>query len=134
MKNCDVIKLNSDTDDRGWVRRPFDDGFLEEGCVTNIHVVSIRSGSIRGNHYHRYQNEYVWVMTGRVELTAVDNETGGKETMSIDGETDGIMVKVPPCVTHAFKNTGDRTAYLFCASVVLEKTEGRDSVRSQIVR
>ncbi|MBN2168434.1 MAG: cupin domain-containing protein [Actinobacteria bacterium] len=134
MDKVEIIQLNSDSDERGWVLRPFDDSVLETGRITNIHIVSIKPGSVRGNHFHRFQNEYVWVMTGTVELTALNNETGKKEAMIIEGETDGVMVKVPPGMTHAFKNTGDTNAYLFCASDKIKETEGRDSVRNEIVR
>lgn len=133
MKNFKVIKLNSRIDERGWAVRPFNDGELKSGDISDLHVVSLKPGHVRGNHYHRFRSEYIWVLNGVTELTTVNNEKDEKEGMVIDGDKENIMVHIPPDVTHAFKNVGTTVAYLFCASDRHVGSEGSDIVRNEIV-
>ncbi len=39
-------------DDRGWCIRPITDDDIKDGIVSDIHMVSMKPGAVRGNHYH----------------------------------------------------------------------------------
>ena len=133
MGNFKVVQLNSRTDERGWAIRPFNDSELKSGDISDLHVVSLKPGHVRGNHYHRFKSEFIWVLNGVTELTTINNETGEKESMVIDGDKENIMIHIQPDVTHAFKNVGTPVAYLFCASDRHVGAEASDIVRNLIV-
>lgn len=100
-------------DGRGFLAKPIEDNTVRE--VSNIHLVSLGPGKVRGNHFHENQTEYVSVIGGRVRFIAVDNETHEMIDTILDGARVPVIM-IPPRVTHALKNIGAEVNYLLCFS------------------
>jgi dTDP-4-dehydrorhamnose 3,5-epimerase-like enzyme len=104
-----------DRDERGFRAQPIEDGLVR--FVSNMHLVSLVPGAVRGNHYHERHVEYLCLIGGRVRFRAVDAETGETIDTVLEGST-APVVSVPPRVTHAVKNIGAETCHLLCYSRV----------------
>jgi dTDP-4-dehydrorhamnose 3,5-epimerase-like enzyme len=118
-----------DSDGRGFRAQPIEDELVSS--VSNVHIVSLLPGAVRGNHYHAHHVEHLCVIGGRVRFRAVDTES--EET--IDTELDGSrvpVIRIPPLVSHAVKNIGAETLYLLCYSVV-ESGSWRGDVARRVV-
>jgi len=67
-----------------------------------FNVVFSKGGVIRGNHYHKENNEVFYVMSGSFELSA--QKDGASEAYVFKK---GDMFKVPPFVMHSFNYLED---------------------------
>ncbi len=118
-----------DTDKRGFFAKLTDPSPMKS--VSNVHLVSLEPGAVRGNHYHENQTEYIWVIGGRVRFNAVDDETG--ETMDTVLEGAGApLITIPPRISHAFKNIGAGTNHLLCF-LRLESGTWEGDVRRNVI-
>lgn len=59
------------TDERGTITN-----ILENEDIRHIGIITSRAQSVRGNHYHKKGVQYVYVLSGRLEL----------KTRSVDGD------------------------------------------------
>ena len=73
----------------------------------HIHTVLITSkkGSRRGDHYHKESEQYVYVLSGKMQL--ITQKLGGEplQTMLESGD----LVHTPPLESHAFLSLEDST-------------------------
>jgi len=51
----------------------------EEG-IRYIAQIELQAGSLRGNHYHRIKQEWIYIMSGEVTIIVQDLESGTRET------------------------------------------------------
>jgi dTDP-4-dehydrorhamnose 3,5-epimerase-like enzyme len=117
------------TDGRGFWSRPIPGD--EVRAVSNIHLVSLEPGSVRGNHYHESQTESICVIGGRVRLVALDEETGEKIDTILEGAS-APVITIPPGIVHALKNIGSETNYLLCFSR-LDSGSWEGDVRRRVI-
>ena len=64
---------------------------------------SPHSGQTRGSHYHRIKTEVCYVLTGEIEVTAVDRETSEREVITARA---GDRITVDPGVAHSYRSKG----------------------------
>ena len=119
-------------DDRGWCIRPITDDDIKNGIISDIHMVSMKPGAIRGNHYHVNKTENIFIMGSTCRVLAIDNNTKEKEEKIIE-DNDKILFIIPPDVTHAIENIGNEVSYLFCFSDVKDGVKSRDVINNKII-
>ena len=121
-----------DSDDRGFYARLVDvEGMIGSQSGSNVHLVSLEPGAVRGNHYHELQTEHVWIIGGRVRFVAVDTETEERMDTVLEG-AEAPLVTIPPGIAHAFMNVGGGTNHLLCLSR-LESGEWYDDIVRNVV-
>ncbi len=125
-------EIEFNQDDRGWCIRPITDDDLKSSTVCDVHMVSIKPGAIRGNHYHAHKTENIFIIGGVCRVVAVDNNTKMKEEKTIENNSN-ILLVIPPNVTHAIENTGNEVTNLLCFSNVKEDLQSQDVVRNKII-
>ena len=105
--------VETSCDRRGWVSNLLDFLPLPVRQLKNIHLVEMKPGSVRGNHRHASQREWIVICGGpcRIVLEA----DGESREEHISGEQP-IMLTLSPGITHAIKYNGDATAVLVCLS------------------
>ncbi|MDY7034497.1 MAG: cupin domain-containing protein [Thermodesulfobacteriota bacterium] len=111
-------------DDRGWGIRPFNaiDPSLKSSL--NLHVVSMKPGSVRGNHCHTTGTEWLLVCGGPATIAwRKINEDESGETV-VNGQEPAFF-EIPPNVAHAVLNTSDEEIYL----VAMDDAHEADTVR-----
>ena len=110
-----VVKkiLHAFADERGFIAN-----ILEEP-ISHVAIITSKAGSIRANHYHPKQVQYVYLVSGKYEDVSKDLtlKNAKMQTRTI---LPGDLVITPPMVAHAMRFLED--------SVLLNLTTGnRDS-------
>ncbi len=86
-----------------------------EQPVSHVAIITSKAGSIRGNHYHPKQVQYVYLISGKYENLSKDlNKKNAKIESKIVGP--GDLVITSPMVAHAMRFLED--------SVLLNLTPG----------
>jgi len=133
MKLIEIQRVSSDSDNRGFAARPVDEKELKAGHVSNIHIVSMKPGVVRGNHYHIKQKEKIWLIGGPCKVIARNRNTGETEEEIFDGN-EQILLVIPPDISHAIKNISDGITYLFCYSNFSPTPDDKDVFRDELVK
>jgi mannose-6-phosphate isomerase-like protein (cupin superfamily) len=71
-----------------------------EPGIRYLACIALLPGAIRGNHYHKIKNEYLYIISGRVQLVVQDLASGQRESMSLES---GDLVFIPVSIAHAFR-------------------------------
>jgi dTDP-4-dehydrorhamnose 3,5-epimerase-like enzyme len=116
----DEIALHRDQ--RGVVFEPLDEVRL--ATQRNVHVVLTEPGCIRGNHYHRKGTEVITVYGPALVRLREDAEL--EERIVAEGQA--LRFTIPPGISHAVKNTGDRPNLLIAFNSEVHNWEAPDVV------
>lgn len=91
---------------------------LEEP-ISHVAIITSKAGSVRANHYHPRQIQYVYLVSGKYESISKNLKNKNTKTESKIIES-GNLVITPPMIAHAMRFLED--------SVLLNLTTGgRDS-------
>ena len=102
-----------------------------EGQVGHIALITSKKGSVRANHYHKKDHQYIYLISGAYETHCVSVENPSKK--QILKVKPGDIVYTPPLTAHAQKFTEDS---VFLALSTLEREEGKyesDTVAFQVI-
>ena len=66
------------------------------GHIAAIHSVA---GAVRGNHYHKEDDQWIYVVRGRMAVRAVDPVTEEKWSYYVE---EGQLEYMPPGIAHAY--------------------------------
>lgn len=111
METVRIVKLDAaHRDDRGYILNVIDDP-----RISHVAVFTSRRGTVRGNHYHPEQLQWVYLISGRYVSHSKDVRVEGApvERHAIEP---GMLVFAPPMVAHAQEFEED--------SVLLNITDG----------
>jgi uncharacterized RmlC-like cupin family protein len=84
----------------------------DEG-IRYIAQIELQAGSIRGNHYHKVKQEWVYVMGGELTLVVEDLESKARESTPLLG---GDLAFIQTGVVHALQVTKSGQAIEFSTS------------------
>lgn len=79
--------------------------------VDGVSLITARKGAVRGNHYHEVTEQYLYMLSGRLEWVA---RSPGHETERVVMEA-GDIVHTPPGEHHALRALED------CAFLALSR-------------
>lgn len=98
MANETVKRINPVfVDDRGAIAN-----ILEEP-INHAAIISSKKGTVRANHYHPEQIQYVYLVSGKFESVSKDLRKGDDakvEKVMVDA---GSLVTTPPMIAHAMR-------------------------------
>jgi len=120
-----TIQDNLWSDDRGWGINLLNVSGINPKSIGDLHIVSMKPGKVRGNHYHEKATEWILFFGGNAKLTW--RELGGKTINEI--EVSGLvptMYRIPPNIEHAVINKSKNDIYL----VSINDMEDRGTVKS----
>jgi dTDP-4-dehydrorhamnose 3,5-epimerase-like enzyme len=95
MKVEKVSSYSHYTDDRGSFS-----GLIRTGNWREVNFIFSKAGSVRGNHYHKKLNEFVFLLTGAAQVEFV-NVIDKKQKMIFDLKA-GEGVYIRPYIYHTF--------------------------------
>lgn len=102
-------------DSRGWLIELIRKDDLPAGVVPEMAYISMtRPGIGRGPHEHRYQSDVFCFVSGTFLLKLWDRRPGMEpiaESYEV-GESNPVLVVVPPGVIHGYRNVGASEAYV----------------------
>jgi dTDP-4-dehydrorhamnose 3,5-epimerase-like enzyme len=102
------------TDARGEIINVF------EGTTGHVAHITSRKGSVRANHYHKKDFQYMYLISGAYESHCCEvNNPSNKQVLYAKA---GDIVSTPPMVAHAQKFTEDS---VFLSLTTREREEGK---------
>ncbi len=113
-------------DERGGIINVF------EGSVGHVALITSKKGSVRANHYHKEDVQYMYLISGSYETYACDvNDPEKRQVLKVKP---GDLVKSPPYVAHAQKFTEDS---VFIALSTRQREEGKyenDTIAYEVIK
>ena len=119
------IENNMWRDDRGWGLNLLAASGRTLKPIGDLHVVSMKPGKIRGNHYHENSTEWILFTGGRAKLIWRKVGTKPINTVTISGLAP-TLYELPPNIEHAIINEDQKDIYL----VSMNELEDRETVKS----
>src|SRR5882724_9407230 len=84
----------------------------DEG-IRFLAFIELRAGSMRGNHYHKVKEEWIYVIQGEVSLMLKDIESQAEDCLPLLA---GELVCIPTGVAHVLKTVVSGQAIEFSKS------------------
>ena len=109
-RQVDLTGLQRD-DHRGWSLNPILASGLAASSIGNLHVVSIKPGTSRGNHVHRDATEWLLVFGGAATIIWRSPAQPTPKKLHLDGPRPRLF-EVPPKVEHSILNASKEDMYL----------------------
>jgi len=113
-----LVQPSSTPDSRTLKRLPLPQGELAQfydgdDGIRYIAQIELQAGSIRGNHFHKVKQEWVYMMSGEVTLVVENLESKERESTLL---TAGDLVFIQTGVVHALQVTKSGQAIEFSTS------------------
>ncbi len=102
-----------------------------EGQVGHVALITSKKGSVRANHYHKKDHQYIYLVSGAYESHSCNVENPSKK--QVLKVQPGDIVYTPPLTAHAQKFTEDS---VFLALSALQREEGKyenDTIAFQVI-
>lgn len=93
---------------------------LFEGRLGHVALITSKKGSVRANHYHKEDHQYIYLVSGAYESHSCDIRNPNKKQVLKVGP--GDIVETPPLIAHAQKFTEDS---VFLAFSTREREQGK---------
>ena len=122
-----IDRLTVHEDERGVVFEPLAPDLI--AAQRNVHVVTSRPGVVRGNHRHLKGTEIIAV--AGPALVRI-REDGILRDIEVPARQVYRLI-LPALVSHAIKNTGDRTNVLVAFNTVEHDPQRPDTVQDTLI-
>lgn len=104
---------------------------LEGVPIEHIGLVTFEKGVIRGNHYHKKQTQYSYLLEGEIKLV-IRKATGGKVSTKITKP--GDFISIPPGFIHAYIATKKSSIVVLTNFSRNFKSYEDDTVKVQLIK
>lgn len=104
-----IQELKMHSDRRGWFIEMLKANKTSKE-IKQISVASIKSGEVRGNHYHLNKTEWFLVIGGKAEFYLEDPKTKEKIHFKLSTQKPKVIT-VFPKIAHAVKNVDNKIIY-----------------------
>ena len=121
LRHIDVAVVDA----RGGITNVF------EGRIEHVAFITSKKGTVRGNHYHKGDYQYIYLVSGAFESHSVD--VGNPQKRQILKVKPGDIVDTPPLIAHAQKFTEDS---VFLALSTRQRESGKyeaDTIAYQVI-
>lgn len=102
-----------------------------EGLIGHTALITSKKGTVRANHYHKEDHQYIYLVSGAYESHSRDVKNPNKK--QVLKVRPGDIVYTPPLTAHAQKFTEDS---VFLALSTRQREQGKyedDTVAFQVV-
>ena len=104
---------------------------IEGASIKHLGLVTFNKGVVRGNHYHKKQTQYTYLLEGEIKLV-IKKVSGGKVSVKI--MKPGDFASIPPGIIHTYvANRKSSIVVLTDFSRSVKKYED-DTFRVQLVK
>lgn len=117
MSGIKIIDLENNMfqDERGWVANPLDILELPNISFYHFHIVSMKPGSTRGNHYHMGAKEWLFVCEGEA-LMSWREKNGKTVNHKKISPSKPVLFEINPNIVHSITNTSNNDIFLISFS------------------
>ncbi len=102
-----------------------------EGRIEHVALITSKKGSVRANHYHKEDYQYIYLVSGAFESHCVDvRDPAKRQVLKVKA---GDIVDTPPFIAHAQKFTEDS---VFLALTTRQRESGKyesDTIAYQVI-
>lgn len=102
-----------------------------EGRIEHVALITSKKGTVRANHYHKEDHQYIYLISGEYESHCCDvRDPQKKQILHVSA---GEIVYTPPFIAHAQKFTKDS---VFLALSTRQREEGKyetDTMAYQVI-
>lgn len=102
-----------------------------EGKIEHIALITSKKGTVRANHYHKEDHQYIFLVSGAYESHSCDvQDPSKKQVLRV---RPGDVVYTPPLIAHAQKFTEDS---IFLALSTRQREQGKyeqDTLAFQVI-
>ena len=121
-----IREIQKHGDKRGWLGEVLREDIVGE--FKQVYVVTIDSGEVRGNHYHKIRKEWFCVVRGKAKLTLWHRDTpeDSREIKLSGGEEKLVSVEIEPYTFHKIENTGVNEVVMISGTSDLYDPENSD--------
>lgn len=102
-----------------------------EGRIEHVALITSKKGSIRANHYHKEDHQYIYLVSGKYESHSCDVQNPQKKQVLTVNP--GDIVYTPPYIAHAQKFIEDS---VFLALSTRQREAGKyesDTIAFQVI-
>jgi dTDP-4-dehydrorhamnose 3,5-epimerase-like enzyme len=107
-----ALQPNFWEDERGWGVEPFKTVQHLPVFQENMHIVSLKPGAVRGNHYHTHSTEWILVFGGPARIVWKAREEGSAQEITVN-DPEPALFEFSPGTEHAVVNDCEHDIYLF---------------------
>jgi len=103
-----------------------------EGQIGHVALITSKKGSVRANHYHQEDHQYIYLVSGAYESHCCNIRNPDKK--QVLNVKPGDIVETPPMIAHAQKFTEDS---VFLALSTRERESGKyesDTTAYQVIQ
>ena len=104
---------------------------LFEGRIEHIALITSKKDTVRANHYHKEDYQYIYLVSGEFESHCCDvRNPSKKQVLKV---APGDIVETPPFIAHAQKFTKDS---VFLALTTRQRESGKyeqDTIAYQVI-
>lgn len=91
-----------------------------EGRIEHIALITSKKGTVRANHYHKEDHQFIYLVSGAFESHSVDvRDPKKRQVLKIEA---GDIVETPKLIAHAQKFTEDS---VFLALTTRQRESGK---------
>ncbi len=102
-----------------------------EGRIEHIAIITSKKGTVRANHYHKEDQQYIYLVSGAYESHSCDiHHPQKRQVLHVKP---GDIVYTPPLIAHAQKFTEDS---IFLALSTRQREQGKyeqDTLAYQVI-
>jgi len=133
IEGVKVRKLNPIQDERGWLMEILRSDWEEFEKFGQVYVTTAYPGVVKAWHMHKKQTDNFTCIYGMMKVALYDSRADSPTYKEINeffvGETNPILISVPPFVYHGFKAIGAKTAYFINVPTQLYNYKEPDEYR-----
>ena len=105
---------------------------LFEGRIEHIALITSKKGTVRANHYHKQDHQYIYLVSGAFNSHSVDTrDTRKRQILPIKP---GDIVETPAFIAHAQEFTEDS---VFLALTTCQRESGKyeeDTIAYEVIK
>lgn len=104
---------------------------LFEGRIEHIALITSKKGTVRANHYHQKDHQYIYLVSGAFNSHCLDIKNPSKR--QVLQVKPGDIVETPAYIAHAQEFTEDS---VFLALTTLQREDGKyeeDTIAYQVI-
>lgn len=116
IEGAKIKKLKVIPDERGFLMEMLrcDDEFYQK--FGQVYLTVAFPGVVKGWHYHKKQTDHFVVVNGMLKVVLYDDREGSATRGEVNeffmGESNPMLLVIPPLVLHGMKGIGTRPGYL----------------------
>jgi len=133
VEGFDLIRITPFEDERGYLKKVYKKDLAEEHSqLEEAYILYSCKDSVRGNHYHKLNIEYFFVVHGTVKVAVKNINTGFYDEIEVD-EKDNLLIAVHPFIAHAFKNEKEKELIILVVATKQYDPADNDTYRLEIL-